>query len=91
MKERNRGGRPSKFTTTTALRLVSAIAQSDTIEQAAESADVGASTVYRWVALGRKGDPRFESLAEAVEEVQSAAWCGIGLVRLGHHLWRNGF
>ena len=68
MTPRNRGGRPSKFTTTTALRLVAAIAQSDTIEQAAESADVGASTVYRWVALGRKGDPRFEALAEAIEE-----------------------
>ena len=82
MKEANRGGRPSKLTPSVVLRLVTMIYQGKSIEEAAWTAGVGQSTVYRWAALGRNGDPRFDGLAEAVREARSAAGSSKALVSL---------
>jgi transposase-like protein len=91
MKQRNRGGRPCKLTMTAALRIVSMISQANSIAAAARSAGVGPSTVYRWVALGRKGDPRFEALAEAVQEVRGGGWLETLCVSFGNLLMKKGF
>ena len=56
---RDRGGRPSKFTTGTALAIVADIAGGTPREEAARSAGVGVSTFYRWLQKGRAGDPRY--------------------------------
>ena len=69
---RNPGGRPSKFTTPAALAVVAELCQGKSLEAAAKSAGVRLSTVYRWLALGRRGDPRFSSLAAAVPAATSA-------------------
>jgi transposase len=58
------------------------IAQGKSLEEAAWTAGVGQSTVYRWVALGREGDPRFDGLAEAVREARSAAGTSRAVVSL---------
>jgi hypothetical protein len=82
MKQLNRGGRPSKLTPSVVLRLVTLICQGKSIEEATWSAGVGQSTVYRWMALGRNGDPRFEGLAEALKEAHSAAGSSKALISL---------
>jgi hypothetical protein len=64
---KNRGGRPCRLTTETALRLGAAIGQRHSITQAARTAGVGTSSVYRWLALGRAGDARFSALARLAE------------------------
>ena len=73
MRTRNLGGRPSKLTTSVALRLVTQLGRGDSYQEAAKVAGVGVATVYRWLALGRAGDSRFADLAEAVEMARFAA------------------
>ena len=67
-KPRNRGGRPSRLTIETALKLGQALGRGQSIEAAAQSAGVGVSSAYRWVARGRTGDPRFATLAAVSKE-----------------------
>ncbi len=69
---RNPGGRPSKFTTPAALALITALCRGGSLEAAAKSAGVGLSTVYRWLALGRRGDPRFSPMVGAVAQSSAA-------------------
>ena len=69
---RNPGGRPSKFTTPAALAVVTALCQGESLEAAAKSAGIGVSTLYRWLERGRRGDPRFSPLAEAVAQSSDA-------------------
>jgi len=69
---RNPGGRPSKFTTPAALAVVTALCQGESLEAAARVAGIGISTLYRWLELGRRGDPRFSPLAAAVPAATSA-------------------
>jgi len=69
---RNPGGRPSKFTTPAALAVVTELARGGSLEAAARSAGVGLSTVYRWLALGRRGDPRFSPMVGAVAQSSAA-------------------
>ena len=64
-KPRNRGGRPSKFTTETAVKLAVSLARGARVERAARDAGVGVATAYRWLALSRAGDPRYAALADA--------------------------
>jgi hypothetical protein len=64
----NRGGRPTRFTTDIAVALAAAFGRGQTPEAAAKSTGVGSSTVFRWLALGRAGDPRFAALAELAGE-----------------------
>jgi hypothetical protein len=68
----NRGGRPSKFTTDTADALAAALGRGQSIETAAGTAGVGISSAYRWVALGRSGDPRFATLAALADTARNA-------------------
>jgi hypothetical protein len=60
---RNKGGRPTRFTPSTALRLGFALGRGCTVEDAAEFAGVGVSTAYRWCARGRMGGSKFDHLA----------------------------
>jgi DNA-binding phage protein len=64
----NRGGRPSKFTIDTAVALAAALGRGQSIEAAAATAGIGISSIYRWVALGRSGDPRFATLAAVAKK-----------------------
>lgn len=66
-KPRNPGGRPSKFTPQAALWIVAEIASGTPRDEAARSAGVGASTLYRWLQRGRSGDARFVPLVRAVQ------------------------
>jgi transposase-like protein len=66
-KSADRGGRPSKFTTDTAVALAAALGRGESVEAAAQAASVGVSTAYRWVARGRSGDPAFTVLAALAE------------------------
>jgi hypothetical protein len=67
------GGRPSKLTTTAALRIVSAILDGKTKDRAARAAGVGASTLYRWEATGRAGREPFAAFVEAVRRAEDVA------------------
>ena len=69
---RNPGGRPSKFTTAAALAVVAELCRGGSLEAAAKSAGVGLSTVYRWLPLGRRGDPRFSPMVGAVAQSSAA-------------------
>jgi len=69
---RNPGGRPSKFTTAVVLAVVTALCQGESLEAAAKSAGVGLSTLYRWLELGRRGDPRFSPMVGAVAQSSAA-------------------
>ena len=87
----NRGGRPSKLTTTAALALVAGALRGDSLEDVARAAGIGPSTLYRWLALGRRGAPTFSALADAVREARSAAGHGSTLARLAMAMLRRGF
>ena len=76
-KRRNRGGRPSRLTIETALKLGQALGAGCSVETAAHSAGVGVSSVYRWAARGRSGDPRFATLA-AVSKKKGSGWAWKG-------------
>jgi transposase-like protein len=69
---RNPASRPSKFTTPTALAVVAELCRGGSLEAAAKSAGIGVSTLYRWLELGRRGDPRFSPLATAVPAATAA-------------------
>jgi hypothetical protein len=72
-KRRNRGGRPSRPTIETALKLGQALGAGQSVQKAAQSAGVGTSSAYRWIARGRSGDPRFATLA-AVSKKKGSDW-----------------
>jgi hypothetical protein len=76
-KRRNRGGRPSRLTIETALKLGQALGAGCSVETAAQSAGVGTSSAYRWIARGRSGDPRFSTLA-AVSKKKGSGWAWKG-------------
>ena len=82
---RNPGGRPSKFTTPAALAVVTALCQGESLEAAAKSAGIGVSTLYRWLERGRRGDPRFSPLAEAVAQSSAAGKTALAY----HQLWAS--
>jgi hypothetical protein len=76
-KRRNRGGRPSRLTIETALKLGQALGAGQSVEVAAQSAGVGTSSAYRWIARGRSGDPRFATLA-TVSKKKGSDWAWRG-------------
>jgi transposase-like protein len=69
----DRGGRPSKFTTATALAVVAGVARGLSRDEAARAAGVGPSTLYRWMARARSGDSRFAPLLDALAAARSKA------------------
>jgi hypothetical protein len=66
-KPHNRGGRPVRLTIDIAFRLgVSLGREQSSVADAARFSGVSTATLYRWLALGRAGDPRYAVLAGAV-------------------------
>jgi hypothetical protein len=63
----NRGGRPSKFTPGAVAALLGALYGGQSFEVAAKAAGIGPSTLYRWMAKARRGDPQFGPLAGVVD------------------------
>jgi hypothetical protein len=61
---KNRGGRPSKWTPEVIIPLALALRDGWPMTAAAKRAGVGKSTVNRWLAASRSGDPRFAALIE---------------------------
>jgi hypothetical protein len=64
----NRGGRPLKLTTPTVVRLTAALLDRESFE----AAGIGQSTLYRWLAKAKAGDPRFGPLNDVVRRAQHA-------------------
>jgi len=87
---RARGGRPSKLTMETALVIVTALGRGVKFHEAAKGAGLGPATLYRWLALGRRGDPRFVMLAEAVGQARAAARSEGALAALALSVLRSG-
>lgn len=52
-------------------KLLEAIRSGATYEIAAKYAGIGRSTLHRWLAAGRAGDPDYLELAQAVDEAES--------------------
>ena len=66
-KPKDRGGRPSKFDTETAVLMGGLLSRYKSVADTARSAGVGVSTLQRWLHQGRQGDPRFALLAEGAD------------------------
>ena len=75
-KPRNKGGRPCRYTPSVVTTLMAALARGVSLEEAADAAGIGTTTLYRWMALSRAGDARFASLADAVDAVHRASLDG---------------
>ena len=78
----DRGGRPSKFTAANALAIVAEVTAGVPRDDAARAAGVGPSTVYRWLAKGRAGDPRFKAFADALRAADSRTALGVRIGKL---------
>jgi hypothetical protein len=78
-KPSNRDGRPSKFTPAAVAALIGALYAGESFEAAARAAGIGPSTLYRWMALARGGDPRFGPLAGVVNRGRRAGQRRINL------------
>jgi hypothetical protein len=72
-KPKNRGGRPCRYTPLVVTTLMAALARGESLEKAADAAGIGATTLYRWLALSRAGDARSARLAEAVDAVHGGS------------------
>jgi DNA-binding phage protein len=73
---KNRRGRPSKWTPEVIASLAVSLGRRSSMANAAKLAKVGKSTLYRWIRLAEKGDPRFAALLPLVEEARRSwlAW-----------------
>jgi transposase len=98
----NRGGRPSKLTMTVALSLVAGARKYHSCDEVARSAGLGPATLYRWLARGRRGDPTYKvlfdavreargALANAVREARAAARAKSDMADLAYALFKRGF
>ena len=67
-----KGGRPSKFTTAAVVKITSELLDGETFEAAARAAGVGPSTLYRWMAKAKVGDPRFGPINDVVKQAEHA-------------------
>jgi hypothetical protein len=65
-------GRPTDFNGTVAMAIVAAVRAGRARDAAARSAGVSPSAFYRWLQLGRAGDPRFVLFAVAVADAGTA-------------------
>jgi hypothetical protein len=54
---RNKGGRPCRYSARTVVIIMSALARGESLEQAVDAAGIGTTTLYRWLALSRTGEP----------------------------------
>jgi hypothetical protein len=62
-----KGGRPPKWTPEVALRLGEALGRGCWPWDAARQANIGKSTLHRWLRAGLAGDPRFVPLVEVLD------------------------
>ncbi len=90
-RDRDRGGRPSKFTTPAALAIVAAVGDGKSFDEAARSAGVGSTTLYRWLALGRAGDRRFADLAGAIGQARAGEVYSRMVAAFGLKLLKRGY
>jgi hypothetical protein len=65
---RDPGGRPSKYTATAACSIIADVGAGLTREEAARRANVGITTLERWIAAGRRGDPAYGAFATALHQ-----------------------
>lgn len=66
-KSKSKGGRPSRWTPAVAFHLGEAVGRGLPLPAAARRARIGRSTLWRWVAAARAGDPAFAPLLKLVE------------------------
>ena len=78
----DRGGRPSKFTAANALAIVAEVTAGVPRDEAARAAGVGPSTVYRWLAKGRAGDPAYQAFALAFRAADRRTAFGVRLGKI---------
>jgi hypothetical protein len=71
-KPKNRGGRPSKFTTPAVVAIAVALGDGAPLDGAAKAAGIGVSTLYRWLNRARSGDLRYGPLADLVSQARWA-------------------
>jgi hypothetical protein len=90
-KPTNRGGRPSKFTTPAVVAITGALIAGESFEAAAHAAGIGQSTLYRWLAKARAGDPRFGPLADVVRQARHAGQHGSAFSSLAATLIKRGW
>jgi hypothetical protein len=67
--------------------LTGALIAGEPFEAAAKAAGIGQSTLYRWLAKARAGDPRFGPLADVISQARhagqtEAAFSGLSLALL---------
>jgi hypothetical protein len=72
-KPRKKRSRPCRYTPFVVTSLMAALARGESLEEAADAAGIGATTLYRWLALSRAGDARFARLADAVEGARNGS------------------
>ena len=66
-------GRPSKYEPGVVAALAAALIDGADLEQAARAANIGASTLYRWLHAAKAGDPQSEPLDRLVTSARAAA------------------
>jgi hypothetical protein len=90
-KPSNRGGRPTKFTTPAVVALASALIEGESFEAAANAAAIGQSTLYRWLAKARAGDPRFGPLEDVISQARLAGETKSAFLDLSRALLKAGY
>jgi hypothetical protein len=85
-KPKNRGGRPSKFTTPAIVAIAAALGDGEPLDGAAKAAGIGISTLYRWLSRARSGDPRYGPLAGLVGQARRAGRTESAFASLGSML-----
>lgn len=65
-------GRPSKLTEAVAARIVDAIKNGSTIQEAADAEGIGRSTIQEWIAAGKAGVDGAREFAEEIAEARQA-------------------
>jgi hypothetical protein len=63
-----RVGRPTRLTIDVAIVLGTTLKRGIRVADAARAAGISRPTLYRWLARGRAGDPRYARLANVVED-----------------------
>lgn len=64
-------GRPSKLDDITAQRVIQAVAKGVPRDTAARLARISPTTLYKYLRLGREGDPQFAEFAYRVKEAEA--------------------
>lgn len=73
MPEPRKGGRPPKFDDLKAQRIVNAVAACNSRRTAARLARIAPSTLFDWLARGRRGEPGYAEFSERVQEAEAKA------------------